>query len=125
MSTNFVKLAALVIILFLTGWVTSCSFEPLYWSYNVRACSADRQIYEFSKALHAYRADVGGYPRDDSGLAALSLNIEKRNGWAGPYLQGEAPLDPWGLPYIYRCCEKSGEPWIGSPRVYGPLPPTL
>lgn len=66
---------------------------------------AKSQIEGFSRALGAYRIDVGSYPTAEEGLAALvgkpgdSLKAIK---WNGPYLEKAPPLDPWGRPYIYR-----------------------
>jgi general secretion pathway protein G len=59
----------------------------------------------FSRALGAYRIDLGSYPSNEEGLAAL---VNKPNDnlratkWNGPYLEKSVPNDPWGKPYIYR-----------------------
>lgn len=60
------------------------------------------QIEAFSKALDAYRLDVGRYPSTEEGLAALVTAPAGAPKWNGPYLQRSAPADPWGNPYVYR-----------------------
>jgi len=66
---------------------------------------AKSQIEGFSRALGAYRIDVGSYPATEEGLAFLVTkpgDSEKASKWNGPYLEKTPPLDPWGRPYIYR-----------------------
>jgi general secretion pathway protein G len=60
---------------------------PKYFSQIGRSeqAVAKSQVESFSRALGAYRIDVGSYPSTEEGLAALSV-----------------PLDPWTRPYIYR-----------------------
>lgn len=62
--------------------------------------AAQTQIALLETALDAFRLDTGRYPITTEGLQALRTNpgIE---GWNGPYLQKEVPLDPWGSPYVY------------------------
>ena len=60
-----------------------------------------------SKALEAYKWDVGKYPETDEGLAALYEPKSARGGderYAGPYMEGsfEELKDPWGNPFEYR-----------------------
>jgi type II secretion system protein G len=59
------------------------------------------QIAGFQQALEAYRQDVGEYPTEANGLAALRVSPGAPN-WKGPYLTADIPLDPWGVPYHYR-----------------------
>lgn len=60
------------------------------------------QIEAFTKALDAYRLDVGRYPSSEEGLAALVTAPAGAAKWNGPYLQRSVPSDPWGNPYVYR-----------------------
>ena len=65
--------------------------------------SAKIQIEMLAGALGHYRLDVGGFPSEEQGLAALVSRPADAARWNGPYLQGsEVPLDPWGRPYRYR-----------------------
>lgn len=58
-------------------------------------------------ALLRYRMDLGDYPTTAEGLKALITAPEdKADRWKGPYIEakgGEAPRDPWGEAYQYRC----------------------
>jgi general secretion pathway protein G len=76
---------------------------------RARATAAHRQIEHFMTALEAYRRDVGRYPPEAPGLAALWRATAP--GWRGPYLVMEPPLDPWGHPYLYRLRPD------GTPRI--------
>ena len=71
--------------------------------------TAHAQIDSLEKALDQYRLDVGHYPTNEQGLAALMAapNGEKR--WSGPYLKKAVPNDPWGNPYVYRLPGEHGE----------------
>src|SRR5256885_3708677 len=47
--------------------------------------------------------DVGRYPSQQEGLAALVTNPNGMAAWRGPYLKApQVPLDPWGHTYQYR-----------------------
>lgn len=63
---------------------------------------AKAQIDAFSKALDAYRLDVGTFPTTGEGLGALRAQPGSAQGWRGPYLGKAIPADPWGKPYVYR-----------------------
>ena len=93
-------LVVMVIIGLLAGFVGPKYFSQIGKS-NVTV--AKSQLQSFSKALDAYRLDMGHYPSTEEGLEALvsapAANNEK---WRGPYLSKKIPLDPWGNPYIYR-----------------------
>src|SRR5215471_2502205 len=55
-------------------------------------------------ALDQYPLDVGSYPPSGAGLDALVKNPNAQN-WNGPYLKKNlVPVDPWGKPYLYKCC---------------------
>ena len=61
------------------------------------------QIDSLAQTLDHYRLDVGGYPSQAQGLAALTTRPADARRWNGPYLSGgKPPLDPWGRPYVYR-----------------------
>lgn len=61
-----------------------------------------------------FRLDVGRYPTQQEGFAALTvkpadLAIAAR--WRGPYTDGEVPLDPWKNPYQYSVPGTNGQPF--------------
>lgn len=73
---------------------------------------AKAQVEGFSRAIGAYRIDVGSFPATEDGLAALvnkPSDALKAAKWNGPYLQKTAPNDPWGRPYIYRSPGSKGD----------------
>lgn len=64
---------------------------------------ARAQIEGLSKALDAFRLDMGHYPSTEQGLGLLfTAPVENAEKWNGPYLSKKVPLDPWGHPYVYR-----------------------
>jgi general secretion pathway protein G len=66
---------------------------------------AKAQIEGFSRAIGAYRIDVGSFPTTEEGLAVLvnkPSDSAKAAKWNGPYMQKTVPKDPWGRPYMYR-----------------------
>jgi general secretion pathway protein G len=70
--------------------------------------AAKVQISMFGDVLDSFRLSVGRYPSTAEGLEALFKN-PGINGWDGPYLQKDVPLDPWGRPYIYKCPGDHGD----------------
>ena len=93
-------LVVMVIIGLLAGFVGPKYFSQIGKS-NVTV--AKTQLESFSKALDAYRIDMGRYPSTEEGLVALSVApVNSPEKWRGPYLSKKIPLDPWGRPYEYR-----------------------
>lgn len=93
-------LVVLTIISLILGLV-----GPRVLSYlaESRVKTARLQIESFTSALDLFYIDVGRYPTDSEGLAAL---VERPNGvdiWNGPYVKGgHIPMDPWGHAYQYH-----------------------
>ncbi len=71
--------------------------------------AAKAQIELFGTALDTYRLDLGRYPTTEEGLKALREKPSGAEGWQGPYLPKEIPLDPWNKPYIYKCPGEHGD----------------
>jgi general secretion pathway protein G len=71
--------------------------------------SAKAQIELFGTSLDALRLDVGRYPTTEEGLKALREKPSGMDGWKGPYVAKEIPLDPWGRPYIYKSPGEHGD----------------
>jgi general secretion pathway protein G len=65
---------------------------------------AHAQIDALEKSLAQYRLDVGHYPSAEIGLNGLVTKPMSEPKWAGPYLSKNVPPDPWGRPYMYKCC---------------------
>jgi general secretion pathway protein G len=70
------------------------------------ALERDREaagITRAAAALEKYKADVGGYPTLQQGLAALAARPKARpplSRWSGPYLT--SAKDAWGTDLVYR-----------------------
>lgn len=89
------------IVILLTGTVAVSASR---YVDRARIAAASAQVEAIRLALFAYYLDVGTYPTEAQGLMALSekpslLPVSPR--WNGPYLDGEANLDPWGNHYDY------------------------
>jgi general secretion pathway protein G len=76
---------------------------------GARQGAAKAQIEMFGTALDTFRLDVGRYPTTDEGLKALREKPSGVEGWQGPYLPKEIPVDPWRKPYIYKCPGEHGD----------------
>ena len=74
-----------------------------------RVTAARTQINGFMTALGAYKLDTSTFPSTEQGLAALRNKPQDLNGWNGPYLPQEVPLDPWGRPYAYKFPGEHGD----------------
>jgi type II secretion system protein G len=77
----------MVIIGLLAGLVAPRYFEQIGKS-NTNVAKA--QVDSLSKALDAYRLDVGAYPTTEERLDALVTRPQNAPRWNGPYLQKRA-----------------------------------
>ncbi|MBL9206330.1 MAG: type II secretion system major pseudopilin GspG [Opitutaceae bacterium] len=69
---------------------------------QARVTAAQTQIATFGTALDSYEVDTGSYPSGSNGLLSLVSAPSDVNGWRGPYLKSDIPMDPWGHPYLYE-----------------------
>jgi len=99
-------LVVVAIIGLLAGYVGPKYFGQL-GKAEVKAARA--QISALEKALDHYRLDTGHYPSTEQGLAALVKKPASESKWAGPYLQKDVPLDPWGKAFIYKSPGQHGD----------------
>jgi general secretion pathway protein G len=105
---GFTLLELLVVILII-GLLTGIVAPRFLGQINRSETTAARaQLDAFDKALQAYRIDTGRFPSSSQGLKALVNAPADEPRWRGPYLQGDVPLDPWGMPYQYRIPGSSG-----------------
>ena len=70
---------------------------------QARVTAAQSQISTFGTALDAFEVDTGAYPKGSTGLNDLFTQPRDAQGWRGPYLKSEVPLDPWQRAYIFEC----------------------
>jgi general secretion pathway protein G len=92
-------LVVIVIIGLLAGLVAPRYFETVDKS-KIKVVRA--QMDTLSKVLEQYRLEVGTYPTQEQGLAALMAQPAGVKRWQGPYLKKEVPVDPWGNSYLYQ-----------------------
>jgi general secretion pathway protein G len=68
-----------------------------------KAKAANIQVQQIRAAMDIFLTDVGRYPSESDGLAALLTPPPGATSWAGPYLKdGRLPLDPWGRAYLFQ-----------------------
>lgn len=99
---GFTMLELLVVVAIIAVLVSYVG--PRYFGQvgKAQVQAARAQLDAFSKALDAYRLDVGRYPTSEQSLSALVTHPANSTRWTGPYLRGAVPSDPWGQPYQYR-----------------------
>jgi general secretion pathway protein G len=66
-----------------------------------RESMARRELDRYAKSLANFYSDVGRYPTEKEGLAALIKRPPALAGWQGPYVEGDFSVDPWGNDYVY------------------------
>ncbi len=69
---------------------------------KARVDAARSQIGVLDKAVKMYELSQMSYPATAQGLSALRQPPSDATNWAGPYLDRDVPLDPWGNPYQYE-----------------------
>ncbi|HET7794506.1 MAG TPA: type II secretion system major pseudopilin GspG [Rhizobacter sp.] len=108
-SRGFTLLELLVVVAIIA--LLAAYVGPKYFSQVGKSeqAVAKSQIGAFSRALGAYRLDVGSFPSTEEGLAALLVKPASATKWNGPYLEGAVPMDPWGSAYEYRSPGTSGD----------------
>ncbi|MDN4503134.1 type II secretion system major pseudopilin GspG [Alteromonadaceae bacterium BrNp21-10] len=94
-------LIVIVILGLLASLVAPAMFSKVSSSQRKTAAT---QMQMFETALDTFRLDMGTYP--DS---LHELRQSTKNGWDGPYLPKDLPLDPWGNPYLYSTPGENGE----------------
>jgi general secretion pathway protein G len=102
-SARGFTLLELLVVMVILGLLASY-VAPKYLSQVSRSevQVAKAQMDALAKAIDQYRLDTGVFPTTDAGLKVLVQKPDGMPRWQGPYLQKEAPADPWGRPYIYR-----------------------
>lgn len=99
-------LVVVVIIGVLVAYVAPRYFQQIGKSERTAALG---QIDALRKAIDAYWLDTGHFPPTDQGLDALVVKPDAEAKWNGPYLQQQAPPDPWGSAYVYRVPGMAGD----------------
>ncbi len=96
-------LLELLVVLVIIGLLAGIVGPRLFGNVNKsEVTTAKAQIDILGKALDQFRLDVGRYPTNQEGLAALVTAVPGESRWHGPYLRKDVPPDPWGQPYQYK-----------------------
>jgi general secretion pathway protein G len=107
---NGFTLIEILVVIIIIGLLAALVGPRLFGKVSTAKLSAAKaQIELFGTALDTYRLDVGKYPTTEEGLKALREKPSGVEGWNGPYLPKEIPLDPWKRPYIYKSPGEHGD----------------
>jgi general secretion pathway protein G len=105
-------LLEILIVLVILGLVAAVVAGPQVFKYlgTAKSEAAKVQLERVGGALDLYRLEVGRYPTQQEGLAALIDPPPGVTNWNGPYLKKrEAIIDPWGRPLIYKIPGQYGD----------------
>jgi general secretion pathway protein G len=103
-KTGGFTLIELLIVMAILGMLAALVGPALFGNLSKgQRSAAQTQISNFESALDSYRLDVGEYPKTLEGLVE---NDSGRDSWAGPYIRGDLPKDPWGYDYFYQPGDK-------------------
>jgi general secretion pathway protein G len=91
-------LVVIAILGLLIGLVAPAALRQLG---GARVSVANQSIARIGSILDMYKLDVGTYPTSEQGLQGLVTQPGDAQGWNGPYVKGQVPLDPWNHPYHY------------------------
>jgi general secretion pathway protein G len=103
-------LVELLVVLAIIGMVAGVvGPQVLRYLGSAKATTTQTQLANIASALDLYYLDVGAYPLEEDGLAALATPPAGLIGWNGPYLKsGAAVKDSWGNDFKYTYTPDSG-----------------
>ncbi len=96
-------LVELLVVLAIIGLVAGVvGPQVLRYLGSAKVTTTQTQMANIASALDLYYLDVGAYPPQEEGLAALATPPAGLVGWNGPYLKtGGALKDSWGNDFKY------------------------
>jgi general secretion pathway protein G len=110
-DAGFTLLELLVVLGIIVLLATLVAPQVLRYLGTARTDAAKAQIGSISTALELYALDVGGFPPQQAGLAALLQPPAGQAKWKGPYMKkADGLIDPWGRAYQYKFPGKAGQP---------------
>lgn len=102
-AAGFTLVELLVVLAILTLLAGLVGPRVLGQLGGAKSKTAAIQIADIESAVGMFKIDVGRFPTTEEGLGALAAKpATVTSGWAGPYLKGTLPTDPWGKPYHYQ-----------------------
>ncbi len=103
-------LVELLVVLAIIGLVAGIvAPQVLRYLGTAKVSTTQTQMANIASALDLYYLDVGAYPSQDTGLAALVITPPGAAGWNGPYLKTDAALlDGWGKAFAYSTSAEQG-----------------
>ncbi|MEL7201171.1 MAG: type II secretion system major pseudopilin GspG [Pseudomonadota bacterium] len=100
------SLLEILVVLAIIGVLATLVGPRLFNQVDRSKITAAKAQARFLKtSLEAMYLDIGRYPNDQEGLSLLVTPPSDpglRAQWAGPYIDGDLPVDPWGNPYRYE-----------------------
>ena len=107
-------LLEMIVVLVIIGLIMGLVGPRLFGQADkAKVQTAGTQIKMLGGALQTMRLDISRWPTEAEGLSLLTTKPagDAANGWAGPYLDGEVPIDPWGHPYQYSAQPSGNQPY--------------
>ena len=97
-------LVELLVVLVILGLLASVAApQAMRYLGGARHNAAKLQHQGIATALDLYRLDLGRFPSQEEGLAALVQRPPGQERWGGPYIRKAEQLqDPWQRPWRYR-----------------------
>jgi general secretion pathway protein G len=109
-SSGYTLVELLVVLAILGLLVALAAPRVIRYLGTAKTDTARIQIQKLGGVLDLYRLEIGHYPTEEEGLAALVDRPPQVEAWNGPYLNNRQSLiDPWGTPYAYRSPGEHGE----------------
>jgi general secretion pathway protein G len=102
-ARGFTLIELLVVLVILGLLAAFAAPQVLNYLGRAKTDAARAQVQNIAGILDLYRLDVGSYPSQQDGLAALLEEPAEAPRWNGPYVKRrDALMDPWGRLYVYR-----------------------
>ncbi len=100
----------LVVLTILSLLAVTAGTMALSYLDRAKSEASGLRIDQLGTALELFYLDVGRYPTEEEGLAALLDAPASVESWQGPYLKKrEALEDGWGVPFLYTNPGRHGE----------------
>lgn len=107
-SRGFTLIELLVVIIILAILAAVVIPRVIGRTDDAKFSAATSNVSTFDGEFEKYKLDTGHYPQGETGMTALSQNVEGDPKWNGPYIKGAIPADPWGNAYLYRSPSEHG-----------------